>query len=221
MKSTIIHLRTIIVGALLACVSLHALALKPKDITLEERALLPKYCADTMGFDKYGDAFSNTSPNAKKWVAMMGNGFWHMHHYCWARVNFSRAMRVNFPREHRQAKLKDARGDFHYVVNNAGPDFILLPEIFTWIGRVSIAMKEPREAEIAFLKARELKPDYWPPYFHHGEFLLTQGKKAEALEIVKAGLQQAPNTKSLLLLYRDLGGKPEDIPAPVKRDSQP
>lgn len=201
-------------------ISQNALALKPQNITPEERALVPKFCADTQGFGKYGDAYFNTSPNAAKWVAMMGDGFWHMHHYCWAIINYNRAIRINFPRQHRMATLKDARGDFYYVVNNTGPDFILLPEIYTWIGRISVVMKESREAESAFSKARELKPDYWPPYYHHGEYLLSIGKKIEALEIVKAGLQQAPNTKALLLLYRDLGGNPEDIP-PVKQDSQP
>lgn len=219
MNLATIRFRAIALGFCLAGMSHAALALKPADITPEERAMVPRFCADTQGFSKYGDASYNTSPNARKWVAMMGNGFWHMHHYCWGIVNFHRAMRSNFPAQHKNATLKDARGDFYYVVNNTGADFILLPEIFTWIGRISVAMKEYDEAENAFAKARSIKPDYWPPYYHHGEMLLMLGNKAEAREIVHAGLQRAPDAKPLQLLYRDLGDKPEDLPAspPVTR----
>lgn len=207
------RLSVIIVTLSITSLSSTALALKPKEMTPEERAMVPRFCADTQSFDKYGDAYFNTSPNARKWVAMMGDGFWHMHHYCWAIVNYHRAMRSNFPRQHKYATLKDARGDFYYVVNNTATDFILLPEIFTWIGRISVDMKEYPEAEAAFAKARSIKSDYWPAYYHHGELLLRQGKKAEALAIVNEGLQQSPNAKSLRLLYRDLGGKPTDLPA--------
>lgn len=202
------------------CISDTALALKPKDITPEERALVPAFCADTMGFSKYGDAYHNTSPNAPKWVAAMGKGFWHMHHYCWAIVNFHRAMRSNFPQQHKYATLKDARGDFYYVINNTDSEFILLPELFTWIGRVSVAMKEYEEAGKSFIKARSLKPDYWPPYYHHGEMLLKLGKKAEALELARAGLLHAPKAKSLQMLYKDLGGKLDALTAsdPIKNE---
>lgn len=214
MAKLTISLMTVAVSAWLSGFSHCAYALKPANVTAEEMALIPAFCPHTMGFN-YGDAYSNTSPMAAKWVAMMGGGFWHTHHYCWGRINYNRTIRVGFPREHKYATLKDARGDFYYVVNNTGPDFILLPEIFTWIGRISVTMREFNEAESAFDKAKSKKTDYWPPYFHHAELLISQGKRSQAMEVVKAGLQYSPNAKSLLVQYRDLGGKPEDIPPPI------
>lgn len=217
MNPTKNRLHKLAVGLCLTCICTAALALKPADITPEERAMVPAFCADTQGFGKYGDASFNTSPNAHKWVAMMGKGFWHMHHYCWGIVNFHRATRSNFPGQHKYATLKDARGDFYHVVNNTGPDFILLPEIYTWIGRISVAMREYDEAEKAFAKARASKTDYWPPYYHHGELLLRLGKKEEALKLVEDGLRQAPDAKPLQLLHKDLGGKPVHTDKPASR----
>ncbi|MBK9674759.1 MAG: oligosaccharide flippase family protein [Betaproteobacteria bacterium] len=111
--------------------------------------------------------------------------------------------------------LKDVRGDFHYVGNNTDSKFVLLPEILTWIGRTSVLMDEPKQAEDAFGKAIAIKLDYWPPYFHLGEMLRTQGKKTEALDVVRSGLKYSPSAKALLSLYSELGGKPGDIPAPT------
>jgi tetratricopeptide (TPR) repeat protein len=193
---------------------------KPKDITEAEMALTPRFCPDTQGF-KYGDASFNTSPRAKGWVAQMGKGFWHAHHYCWGIISFHRAQRFTLPENHRQALLKDVRGDFWYVVNNTESDFILLPEIYTWIGRTSVLMREPLEAGQAFAKAKNLKPDYWPAYFHWAEFLRGAGKSSEAMEVIKSGLKYSPTAKPLLALYRELGGKPADIPPPIPVASEP
>jgi hypothetical protein len=182
-------------------------------------AMLPRFCQDVQGI-KYGDASYNTSPNAAKWVAMMGKGFWHMHHYCWALINYQRAQRTTMPASQKRSALEGVRGDFWYVVNNTEADFVLLPEIYTWIGRMEVLLARPQEADAAFAKARMLKPDYWPAYFHWAEFLRGKGKKADALEVVKAGLQHSPGAKTLLVLFGDLGGKAADIPPPiVKKDT--
>lgn len=196
-----------------------AFALKPQNITPEELAMLPRYCLDAQSFG-YGDAYSNTSPNAPKWVAMMGKSFWHIHHHCWALINVRRAQQARLPREKKIALLQEAHGDFQYVIRNTPEDFVLLPEVITWLGRTYARLGNHAEAAKSFEKARSLKPDYWPPYYHHGEMLLMQGNKAEAREIVRAGLQHAPDAKPMQVLYQDLGGKPGDLPAAPATDKQ-
>lgn len=197
-----------------------ASANKPANITGAEWALLPPYCADTQGF-KYGDAYSNTSPYARKWVALMGKDFWHMHHYCWALINYRRAQRVAVAAPEKTALRREALSDLTYVVENVDRQFVLLPEIYTLIGRTEVLLRRPQEAGAAFASAWTLKPDYWPPYFHWAEFLGSHGKKAEALEVVKAGLQHSPGTQGLLMLFHDLGGKPSDIPPPIAKKEAP
>ena len=115
------------------------LAGKPDNVTDAEMALLPRYCPDTFGF-KYGDAYTNTSPNAPKWVGMMGKGFWAMHHYCWALINLARAQKPMVPANLRQAMREYAIGDMQYVIENTAPDFIMLPEIYTKIGEVQLLL---------------------------------------------------------------------------------
>lgn len=194
------------------CLCATAQAGKPRDITASEMAILPRYCVDTMGF-KYGDAYHNTSPNAPRWVAMMGPGFWHMHHHCWALIRINRANKASTTPAQRKAHREAALGDFWYVVNNVDADFVLLPEILTWIGRTELVLQRPEKASVAFSKAREIKPDYWPAYSHWAEYLHARGQKKDALEAARAGLQHAPHAKPLRELFFALGGKENDIPA--------
>ncbi len=194
-------------------------AAKPQNITDAEMALIPRYCPDTMGFN-YGDAYHNTSPNANKWVGLMGKGFWAVHHYCWALIDLQRASRHNISPQMRQGLLESVVSDCRYVVNNTQPDFILLPEILTRIGEVEIRLSHPDAADQAFSRARELKPDYWPAYSHWVEYLIKIGRRSEALKVVRSGLSFSPNAKVLLEQYRLLGGKRSDIPKPVEKKSQ-
>jgi tetratricopeptide (TPR) repeat protein len=111
----------------------------------------------------------------------------------------------------RTGNLESVRGDFQYVVNHSTPDFILLPEIYTRLGEVELLLARPKQANEAFARARQLKPDYWPAYSRWADFLIGSGKRAEAKEMVKSGLEYSPTAKGLLAQYKLLGGKPSEI----------
>ena len=211
--------KTIVHGSVIAALIAWASAVqanKPKNIEESEMRLAPAYCRDTQGFG-YGDAYSNTSPRAGYWVGLMGKSFWHMHHYCWARISFNRSQRAGISAQDRKALWESARGDYHYVINNSPRDFVMLPEIFTKLGEVELLLGQPNKANEAFARAREQKHDYWPAYSHWAEFLVKAGKRPEALKVVTAGLAYSPDSKVLLELFRVLGGKPSDMPPPVKK----
>lgn len=205
------------VAVVLAMVARLGWAVMPENITQAEMALIPPYCAYTQGF-KLGGSFVAPSEGAKRWIAAMGGGdcFWHMHHYCTALINLRRAEKATLS-EHEKGTLRGAAlGDLWYVPKNCPEDFVLLPEIYTWIGRTEIKNRAPDKANAAFAKARELKPDYWPAYFHWAEYLRSAGQRAEALEVVRAGLRRAPDVKTLKSLYSTLGGKDTDLPLPLE-----
>ena len=191
--------------ALLASFPAHA-SNRPENITDAERAMLPPYCPYTMG-EK-----GHRQPHIGKWVGIMGESFFHMHHHCWSLIDFGRAERAGLSQSERKFLRQRALGGFLYVIRNASEDFILLPEIYTWIGRTEILLNHPKSAGEAFDKARQLKADYWPPYYHWAEYLQSHGQKNEALRVIKVGLQYSPSAKPLLLLYRQLGGKSSDVP---------
>lgn len=192
---------------------------KPDDITDVEMQLLPRYCRDTMGFG-YGDAVTNTSPRAGYWVSLMGRSFWAMHHYCWGLISMGRALRAGLPEANRRALWESAKGDFNYVVKNSTPDFIMLPEIYTRIGDADLALGRPGAARQAFEKARGLKADYWPAYSRWAEYLIGAGQRGEAIKIVIAGLENAPDSKVLRQQFQLLGGKAADFPKPRPKSKQ-
>lgn len=199
-----------IMGTWFASLSTSAIAsLEP--YTDAEWALLPRYCPHTMPFK------GHTPANIAKWTAIMGSSFFHMHHYCRGLIAFRRAERANISKSDKSFLHQRALDEFSYVAKNAEDDFILLPEVLTWLGRAAILERKVNIADTAFNRARNIKPDYWPSYYHWADFLASNQQKAEAMTIVKLGLQHSPNAKALHELFRSLGGRPGEIPPPIDK----
>lgn len=204
------HLPNLAVAVLIVLISTSTHAgEKPEDVTNAERALLPSYCPHTMG------ERGHVQPHIGKWTAIMGDGFFHMHHHCWALIDFHRAQRTGMDKYERRHLLGRALGGFNYVVRNVKDDFILLPEILTWAGRTEVVLGQGKDAAKSFSRAITLKSDYWPPYYHFADLLKRNGQSAKAKEILIQGLQHSPNAKPLQLLFAELGGKPTEIPPPI------
>jgi hypothetical protein len=182
----------------------------PAGWTNAELALTSPFCQDVQTL-RYGDMSGNPSPNAGKWVAIMGHGFWAVHHYCWAQINLARAERPSTSPSDRKALRIGAINDMMYVVHNTPDNFILLPEIFTRIGQVELKLRRYADAKVAFGKAMEIKPDYWPAYLHWAEHLMAVGQKAEARNVAEDGFAHAPSSKTLRKLLVDLGGDPAKV----------
>jgi tetratricopeptide (TPR) repeat protein len=188
---------------------------KPENITDGELALTPEYCVDTATM-RYGSEFFNPSPRAAHWVGLMGKSFWAMHHYCWALINLRRAQMAGVTPTTRKYLLQEVIADCIYVIRNSGPDFIMLPEIYTRLGDTQLLVGDPASAQDAFEKARMAKPDYWPAYTHWADVLVKINSKAQAKKLVAEGLRHAPDAKPLQEKYKSLGGDPAEIVPIVK-----
>jgi tetratricopeptide (TPR) repeat protein len=188
---------------------------RPTNITQGETAMSPPYCIYKDGFED-SQASGQFSPGAKHWQSILGDGFRTLHHYCWAHVSMQRAMRHDTTPGAREHYLSDAAADDWFVIQNTKSDFILLPEIYTHLGKLQLMRSRPQEANKAFAQARALKPDYWPAYSHWAEFLIRAGQRAEAKQVVKSGLEYSPKAKVLQEQYRLLGGNPAEIVPKVK-----
>lgn len=181
-----------------------SLAAAPKDITQKEVELLPSYCPYTQSF-KFGIKYGmDNHPLATRWSNTIGPGFMHLHHYCWALIEMHRASKATTPDETKRALRISAIDNLWYVVNNSPNDLVLLPEIYTWIGKAEISIGRPEQAHIAFEKSRNIKPDYWPAYYHWGEYLLSKNKLSEAITITQKGLRKSPDSKPLQELLKTL-----------------
>lgn len=204
---------------LLANMAAGASANQPANITDGELAVLPAYCQDVQGI-RYGDASSNTSPRASYWVAQMGKGFWAMHHYCWARINMRRSQGLGVKPSEREHLLGTAIADLFYVVDKTPKGFVLLPEIYSTLAEVELMRKNPAGALGYVETARKLKPDYAPPYVLWSSHLVSVGKKSEARDFLKSGLEVNSSNPSLRSLYLQLGGNLSAI-APEAPASSP
>jgi tetratricopeptide (TPR) repeat protein len=183
---------------------------KPDNITETEMALLPRYCMDTEAF-KYGPQGATQSPRAAHWERLMGHGFWSLHHACYAKIYMLRSYRSGVSAATQRNMRENARSEYLYVIKNTPDDFVLLPEIYTGLGQLELQLLRYNYADIAFTKARKLKPDYWPAYSHWADYLIKTGKKLEAKELLKAGLEYSPQAKVLIDLYQRVGGKLSEI----------
>lgn len=201
------RLLTVLPLAWLAAV---ASAQSPTNITDGELELLPPYCKDVQGI-RYGNASHRPSPRAAHWVGLMGDGFWALHHYCWARINMRRIYAPGTDPRFRIGALTAVVGDLNYVVLNTKPDFVLLPEIYSTLAEVELLRKSPAAAYDHIQSALKHKASYAPPYRIWGDYLMSIGKKADAKAFVQTGLEYNPTVPALRELYKQLGGDPSTI----------
>lgn len=137
----------------------------------------------------------------------MGEHFWAMHHHCWGLIRFRRSEQLGVPPVVRRGLLRHAIGDFEFVTKSMPRDFIMAPEIFTYTGRAHLLLNESGLAERAFINARKAKPDYWPAYSWWSTYLINNGRREEARELIEEGLRHSPDSKVLLNLRADLEAK--------------
>lgn len=176
----------------------------PPNITKEELALLPKYCPYTQSFPLGIKLGGDNHPAAQQWSATIGPTFMHLHHYCWALVELNRAHRSNTPAVIRNGLRNSALGNLWYVVERGEIDFVLLPEIYTLIGKTELLLNQPVKASAAFEKSRRQKPDYWPAYYYWAEYLYSKGKNKEALSITNEGIKHSPESRALIELQNKI-----------------
>jgi hypothetical protein len=197
----------------------HAGAMAIENITPGELALTPPFCQDVQTMNGWSKA--RPSPRTGQWIGLMGDTFWAMHHYCWALVGLHRAQAAGVPPLTRKWLVKNAVDDYQFVIRNSTPDFVMLPEVFTRMGEAQLLMGEAGSAYGSFVRAREIKPDYWPPYVRWAEVLIKLNKKGEAKKLLEEGLRYSPNSKPLLEQYRLLGGDPAALPtSPDRRKTE-
>ena len=203
-------LRTRLIGFLLVPLSTACCAQAVRDATDGELALLPPFCYDTMNM-RYGDASHNRSPRASHWESLMGQSFWAMHHFCWAKINQRRIFAPGTDPKFRIVQLTGVINDYGYVIKNSPPDFVMLPEIYSSLGEIELLRKNPVAAGAHFYTARKLKPSYPPPYQMWSEYLISIGQKEAAKTLLKTGLEHNSTAMGLQALYRKLGGDPRAI----------
>lgn len=168
----------------------HVQAYDPREV-----AMLPRYCIHTQGFRDHVPG-GNNPMEIERWFDRLGPTYNAMHHYCVGLMKTNRAMLARTQR-YRLFYLKDAVGEFDYVLERAPPDFVLLPEILTKKGENLIRLGQNAIAVQQLEHAIEIKPDYWPPYAALSDFYKQKGDMSKAREILENGLSLSPTASGL------------------------
>ena len=190
--------------------TLPAQANTPQNITPGEVARLPEYCANAQSFAKTGIPGA-PSPIQQHWLALMGETFWHLHHYCWALVSANRSEAAGVAPNHRVYLLNSAIADADYVVQRAPAQFPLLPEIFYRMGQYHLTAGRPAIAVSFFDKSRQAKPDYWPPYVELAKVSASLGKRSDAIAVLEEGLKLMPEQPQLTEAMKNIKN-PRSVP---------
>jgi len=180
-----------------------------------EVALLPGYCKHTQEFRERVPGGGDPQL-IENWSNTLGPMYIHMHHYCWGLMKAHRGMLMARTERASTHFLSNAVQEFDYVIERSPQDFVLLPEVLAKKGQALLRLGRSPAAMMAFERAIEIKPDYWPPYAHASDYYKEIGQFEQARELLNRGLASAPNTSALQRRLTELdsarttrrGGKP-------------
>ena len=172
------------------------------NMSKNEYDLLPAYCRNQ---GNVSERFYKPD-NEIKWRNALGTNYNHIHHYCWAMVSIARSYKAGLSDSQRRFNLTAAVADINFSLERSTEDFVLIPEMYTRLGEAYLGLRDDRNAEAAFEKAWTTNPAYSPPYVWWAQRLLKQGKTREALAIAEEGKKNAPESKSLDRLLKEIQG---------------
>lgn len=171
-------------------------------MTDAEYAMLPDYCKH-----KAAVSARHQPTPSKYWESELGKGYWAIHHYCWAQVRIARSYRNGLSREARISELGTAINDLNYVIERSQADMPLLAEILAVKGQALLRSGNPRAAEDSLRESIRVDPASWRAYLYWALHLNQTGKRQEAIKLVNEGLEQAPDSRALKQLAKDLKQK--------------
>lgn len=161
--------------------------------TPAEEALLPAYC-------EFTQTWAKTNERQRKYAEYLrrfGNGWKHMHHYCWGLVSLSRATRHNAQVNKREYHTRKAIDDFDYVLQNAPQDFVMLFQIAYRKARALIVNQQLLEAEKVSKELLQRWPDRADSYGIAAEILLARKRPGLAGEILEKAKSIVKDTNRL------------------------
>lgn len=141
---------------------------------------------------------------------------YHYHHYC---DSVRGLRRMYAPKDKRDFVFqhKFVLDNAKYVIVRVPPDHHLLPMVYLLMGKALDLAKHYAEAEANLLKAAQLDPQYLAVQVALANLYLGTNRKDKAMNAIRAGLDLAPDTKSLKRMAADLGMTIK--PAPPKQDA--
>ncbi len=175
--------------ALAACLFAGAaLASSPRDVTPEERALLSPWCNHTNGM-----------PGYREMLSRYGQGWSHMHHYCYAEIDSLRLMQPGLNKPRGYASVRRAISNLDYVLRNTGPDFVFWSDVMILKTRILDRSGDLAQAVKTAQQLVSGAPKLADGYTLLAGLLLKAGKREEARTILSVGQERASDQERFAL----------------------
>lgn len=150
---------------------------------ISELTLLPTYCRGTQQIR----TISNDPKPFEEYVAIYGEAYHHLHHYCYALNSENKLPKIHDER-YKQSELISILANIQYVLDRAPLTFSLIPDIYLSKARVLFKMERDVEAVGVLFKLTRIRPDYGPAYAQLGDYYQRIGDKHSALKFFEQGL---------------------------------
>ena len=167
----------------------------------EEILSLPRYCQAQKFIYGGTEAPIVTDSETRHWEQVLGPGYVHFHHYCWALMKIRRAANAS-DAQTRAGLYRQAIDDLDYVQRNTTAAFPLAPEVAIRKGMTLQLVGDDGSATREFMRSIRLKSDYTPGYAALVDQYVRLGLLEEARKVLQEGLRHAPASR--LLLQRQL-----------------
>lgn len=157
-----------------------------------EMALLPPICRDIQGTANF------SGPRGDYWRATIGaDAIGAMHHYCRGLRNLQRLQQPGLNPMVRRNLWEGVADEMLFVLRHSASDMPMAPELWYRAGVAYLNLNNPTEAQRAFERARQLKPDYWPAYTGWVDYLIERNVFDQAQALIDEGLRHAPDSPEL------------------------
>jgi hypothetical protein len=170
----------LLAAVVLGCTAISATALSFDEMTPAELQALPKWCAHTMTYPRE----RGSTDQYRSYVEGYGEGWTHVHHYCWALGSMVRHNQPLLPGQQKSGLVQRAIADIDYVLRNAPREFFLRREISSRKARL---LQFSGSLQPALELAKEIERE-WPGHADsHGlvaEILLSMNRRQEARKVL-------------------------------------
>lgn len=199
----------IYIALIMALISTPLLAGFAPDTT--ELKSLPQYCTPRI--------LQNDPAGWAAGTAQYGEGWGHMHHYCYALNFINRYYRARDAAAKRDA-LNQAVGNLDYMLTHTSETYFMRGQFMLDKGRAMILQGNKPRGLVEVQRALSFAPELEAGYRYIADYYRDMGKKGEALKWVTTGLKHIPESGALQRRYKDMGGK-EPFPEPLSKPAPP
>ena len=178
---------------------------------ISELTLLPTYCKGTLQIR----SISNDPKPIADYLALYGEAYIHMDHYCWALNSENKLPRIHDD-NYRKSELISILGNIQYVLDRAPLTFILIPDIYISKARILLKMDRDVDAVGVLFKLTQIKPGYGPAYAQLGDYYQRIGDKHNAIKFYELGLINTNKANSKFFIKKIKKIDPAYKAPPVK-----